>query len=237
MVRLGTQGTDADHKGGGGGVDQKGDYHFLIEKFDDFSQAENPSLKFQFLVIGGANADQIGRKHTETFFLQGRDEKGTVSAQNRVLEFACAIGIYNKQQWRADIEAGQPADLPFESAELRQFCAPIEMRPYNGKDPEKKKQHEGRLFANLGFKFWAIGDQEADHIPKDPDYLSMFGPPGSPLPTKEGPPRVPNTATTAQAGPNGIGTGHKAPPVTPASQKAVTPPATPPAAVGFGGNF
>lgn len=230
MVRLGTHGTDADHKGGGGGIDQKGNYHLLIEKFDDFSQADNPTLKFQFVVIGGDHAEQIGRKHTETFYMTGRDEKGTVSAQNRILEFACAIGIYSKQQWRADIEANRPADLPFESAEGRQFVAPVEMRPYGGKDEEKKKQYEGRLFASLGFKFWAVGDQEADAVHKDADYLSMFGPPGSPLPTKEGTPRVPGTAA-----PNG--NGHKAPPVTPASQKAVTPPATPPAAVGFGGNF
>lgn len=219
MVKIGTQGTDADHKGGGGGIEKAGNYHLLVEKFEDFSQSDNPSVKLQFTVLAGDHQDQVGRKHTETFWFTGRDEKGTISAQNRAMELACALGLYSKQQWRADIEAGADADIPFENAEGRQLCAPVEMREYKG----DKEQYRGKSFASLGFKFWAVGDPESDRVAKDAEYLNLLG--GPTLPTKEGTRRVPGTKDAGAA-------------AQPAAPKQPARPASPPpASAGFGSNF
>jgi len=242
MVRVPAGQTDPENKGGSG-IEKAGNYHFAVEKCEDFSQSDKPRLEFHLIVIGGQHADQIGKKIRETFWLTGDDEKKTASAMNRLTEFACAIGLYNKVQWRADKEANQTPDIPLESqSDGRQFCAPIEMRAYGGKDAAKQEQYRDRKFANFGFKFWAVGDEESDAVPKDPDYIGLFGPAGCALPTREGPPRVPGTKHVAPAG-HGNGHGQQqhasTPPATtqPVTRAAASTPPAKPAASGFGANF
>lgn len=243
MVKVNTHNTEPDSTGGNS-ITKSGNYHFLVEKVEDFSQSDDPKLEAHMIVLAGDHADQVGKKIRETFWLAGDDEKKTALAHGKLADFACAIGLYSKAQWRADKEANVQPDLPVETmAEGRQFCAPIQMKPYTGNNPEKKKKNEGRVFANFVFKFWAVGDPESDAVAKCPDYLSVFSSMGGALPTREGPPRIPGTKPAGSTNAGSTTANASAPasrqtslPAAPASVTHAPTSAAAPAAGGWG-NF
>lgn len=208
MVKISTQGTDPDRKGGMY-LDQEGDFHFSIEGARDKSSDSNPTVEFDLVVEGSANSDCIHRKMTETFYLSGATPEKTTAALNRLTKFLCAIGLYNETQWKADRESGVEFDFDVESAIGRQLCARVRLK--DGKKP-------GQKFANLGYDLWAVGDSEADAIPKGKEWIEAIEH-GGKLPTRAGGWRVPGS---------GVPAGNKPAPL--ATTPARTPPRTPPRA-------
>lgn len=192
MVKIATQATDPDRKGGGLYLDQEGEFHFSIEHARDLSDQQNPKIEFDLVVEASVNPDLEGRKMTETFYLMGETPEKTVSALNRFTKFLCAIGIYNERQWKADREAGVELDVDVEQAVGRQLCARVRVK--DGKKP-------GQKFANLTYDLWAVGDPEADAIPKKRQWIEAVED-GGKLPTRTGEWRKPGVAAaTAPAGP------------------------------------
>lgn len=192
MVKISTQSTDPDRKGGGLYLDQEGEFHFSIEHARDHSDQQNPKVEFDLVVEASVNPDLEGRKMTETFYLMGETQEKTVSALNRFTKFLCAIGLYNERQWKADREAGVELDVDVEQAVGRQLCARVRVR--DGKKP-------GQKFANLTYDLWAVGDPESDAIPKKRQWIEAIEESGK-LPTRSGEWRTPGmAAASAPAGP------------------------------------
>lgn len=183
MVKISTQGTDPDRKGGIY-LDQEGDFHFSIEGARDNSADANPTVEFDLVVQGAVNPDCIHRKMTEKFYLVGQTPEKTTAAINRFTKFLCAVGLYSEAQWKADREAQVELDVDVETAIGRQLCARV--RVSEGKKP-------GQKFANLGYDLWAVGDQEADSIPKNREWIEAIEDNGK-LPTRAGGWRVPGAA-------------------------------------------
>lgn len=200
MVKLDTSKTKPD--GGGGGIDKACDCLFMVEKYEE--KLTEGRLDFEFVVLSGTDPSQIGKKRDKSFFL-------SAAAAGILCEFACAIGCYTKDQWKADIDAGIEPDLPLHESEGRMFCAPVFIKPFDekywrgrlakakadndaadaAKCEEKIAKNAGKAFPEIGgdrgFTFWAVGDPEADHVPLDADAVSVW-PNG--YPTKNGTLRV-----------------------------------------------
>jgi hypothetical protein len=146
----------------GGGkkwIDEECDVQFMVNDYTDRSADEKPRLEFKLVVVSATKPAQIGREMTEEFYL-------TQKALGRLLELACALGLYNKQQWKADKEAGVNPDIEFGEAIGRCFCARVRLKP-GTKNPEAK-------FAEIGFDIWACGDEDAFHIPLDAEYVGSM---------------------------------------------------------------
>lgn len=192
MVKIATRGTDPDKSGGGDYIDQEGNFHFSVEGARDNSNAEKPCIEFDFSVLGSTANGQEGRKHKEKFFLVGADDAKTAACHNRLLKFLCAVGLYDETKWRAATASGNAPDLDFdpESVVGMQFCAPVTLKP-GTTNPNMK-------FSNLGFTFWAVGDEEADGIPKNAEWLAIVMKDGC-LPTRKGEFRKPGNGGSGQA--------------------------------------
>lgn len=246
MVQIPTGETKPE---GGGGIDADCDCHFVIEGYEDFSQDGSPRLVFDFVVLASTDPNQVGKKRKgESFSLNA-------NAAGRLLELACAVGLYSKPQWKADKEAGVDPDIPYQDSVGCQLCSQVHMKPFDSKywqgrldkaaaagdtaDVEKCQsqieKNGGRSFAQLGgksgFTFWAIGDKEADHVPLDQEMIAAF--PGGMLPTKTG--ELRKRPVAGQGGGSGgaaggtAGQGAKLPPKTPGSNgNGAKPPASNP---------
>lgn len=214
MVKIPTKGTDPEKSGSGDYIDQEGDFHFSIEGARDMSGADSPHIEFDLSVLGSTAHGQEGRKHKEKFYLVGADDAKTAACSNRLLKFLCAIGLYDEETWKAAKDAGNSPDIDFDpdTAIGMQFCAPVTLRPGT--------QNKNMKFSNIGFTFWSVGDEEADHIPKNAEWLSTVVKDGQ-LPTRKGGYRKP--------GKGGNGGAAKAAPAKPSPAKPAAPAAkTPP---------
>lgn len=163
MARTSTNETNPE--GGGKMITAGGGYHFVVESVEVKESEGNVIVKSN--VVGGEHADQIGKQLTEFFKLAGK-------AAGRALEFACAVGLYNHEQWTADKAAGVDADIPYEAAEGRQFCGIVTMKPYAGNDEAKKTANAGKMFPNLDFNIFGVFDKRAEKIPKCANHMRLL---------------------------------------------------------------
>lgn len=224
MVKINVSESKPD---GGDWLNDECDCHLIIDNVENFANnQESPRLEFDFRIVGAVDPRNnplpsvVGKSLKKSRFAL------TANAAGRLMELACAIGLYTKEQWRKDKEASVEADLPLDTDSVgRQFCAPIRRKPWDdyaersAKDNLKAAQEAGdekkvatytRVLANKqgmlqiggekGFTFWAIGDADADHIPLDPDYIATFE---NGLPTKNGTLRKRGSAATPPAGGGG----------------------------------
>ena len=220
MVKIATQGTDPE-KQGGTWINAEGFFHFGIEGAKDQSGDQKPKLSFELVVLASSAEGQAGKKHVEEFNLLGGDEQKTAACFNRLLKFACAIGLYSEVQWKEDTANGVEFDFDIESAIGRQFCTKVTLKP-GTKNPNQK-------FANIGFDFWAVGDEEADGTPKNSEWVTVVADEQGRLPTRAGGMRKPGTLSANKA--NGNGNGQYKPQSNPAAHK---PPSKPVAAAAAG---
>jgi hypothetical protein len=198
MVAIPTH--ESNPEGGGSGFSERCDCHFIIEGWEDFSGESNPRIGIDVVAVASTVESQVGRKRTERFSLHPK-------AAGRLLEFACAIGLYTKDQWKKDKETGNSPNIDFEQAVGRQFAAPIGMTKFDEaywkkrlkecqtagdtigveKAEEQLSKNSGKSFPQLGgdhgFTFWGLGDPEADHVPLSAVDADVFK--GN-LPTKNG---------------------------------------------------
>ncbi len=226
MVKIATNQTDPDKKGGGTWIDAEGLYHFCIDGARDLSgESVEPRIEFDLTVLASDAQGQDGKKTTEKFYLVGKNDDGTAACLNRLMRFFCAIGLYNEEQWKADREANVDQDFNVDDAVGRQFCTKITLR----KGTKPRQDGTFAMFYNIGFDLWSVGDEEADACPKSKDWIEVVTD-GGKLPTRKGDWRVPGTGKPKAAA-NGNDNGNAKP--TPAStQPARTPPkaSTPPRA-------
>ena len=194
MVRVNTSQTDPDKKGGDGThIDAAGNYQFTVDGARDVSHdGQWPRVEFDFTVLASDGGTQDGRKHVEKFNLSGKDDAATAACMNRIMRFFCAIGLYDENTWRSDRENGVDRDFDEQAAIGRQFCAPVTMRK------AEKGKHEGKFFSNMGFDFFAVGDEEADGYPKNPEWINSIAESGK-LPTRLGTLRAPQAPKAATA--------------------------------------
>lgn len=217
MVKIPTKGTDPEKTGGGDYIDQEGKFHFSVEGARDLSESDKPRIEFDFVVLGATAHGQEGRKHKESFYLLGADDSKTATCHNRLLKFLCAIGLYDEAQWKAAKDAGNAPDIDFDpdAAIGMQFCTHVTLKP-GTKNPSQK-------FSNIGFDFWAVGDEESDDIPKNAEWIAAVTQNGQ-LPTRKGGYRKPGNGGNggaAKAAPS------KPSPAKPAAPAAKTPPVDP----------
>lgn len=202
-IQVNTADTNPESSGGGKYINEKCDCHFSIKDVRVISSARKntPGVEVTVKAESSTVPSQIGREHTERFYLSG---KGV----DRFLQFACATGLYSLVRWDEDRQAGRNADFDEQMLLGRQFCAPVEMLPFTEEDErrcqerlaecqaagdadgaakwEKRLQNrypQAQVGGDKGFTFWALGDPEADHVPLDPQAIAMFG---GMLPTKHG---------------------------------------------------
>lgn len=203
MVRVPTQETNPEGGGGGKFVDLTNDAHLIIEKVESIvsGQKGTPGLAIEVNVLASTEPSQVGKKHTERFYLSG-------GGWDRFTHFCCATGLYSMDRWEKDKAAGIDAELDENALIGMQFCAPIHARPF-GPDDERRenaiiercrqagdsvgiekaekrlkyRNPDVQLGGEKGFIFWGLGDAEAEHVPLDQASIAAFK---NGLPTKKG---------------------------------------------------
>lgn len=258
MPAIPTQGSDPN-KGSGDWLTGECDAIFVIEDYKEVGQpgADDWHCLISAYVHSSSVADQVQKKvKDEKFFF--------MKAKNKIFEFACALGLYNKPQWDADVAAGNSPNIPLEESVGLMFATPVRHKKWDdsrdsaywnerlqnarssGDDKMiekcerilREKKGNLQIGGSSGFTFWAIGDQEADHIPLSPQDIAAISPQGL-LPTKMGTPRKRGSSAGAQmaaggrpaashAGAGGAAAGAAA---------ATRPAAATPAAGGVGASF
>lgn len=223
--------SESNPDGGGNFFSENCNCHFIVMGWEDHSGASNPYVEVEFLAVCSDVPSQIGKKREERFYLGAK-------SIGKLLEWACAVGIYNKPQWAADKAAGVSPGIEVEDSIGRQFAAPVAMIPFDAewckkqiakytaagdhtnaaKEQDKLTKNEGKKFAQIGgtsgFTYWALGDEEADKVPLDRESVAQFG---NVFLTKQGTKRMRGSGPTPPAaGPAPI-TPPVTPPVNPAS--------------------
>lgn len=178
MVRVSTSNTNPESTGGNY-IDAEGKFHCIA---DDIRVFED-KVEMDYSVLAGPPGQAGKQRNGETFWL-------TEKAMSRLLRFACAVGLYNTTQWKADKESGVDVDINIEDAVGRDFCVDIKLEP-GKKDPSKK-------FAEFGFNIHAVGDDAAVECPKCPKTLAIYK---GKLPKSDG------TFREANGGTGGTGSG------------------------------
>lgn len=201
---------------GGNGFSERCRCHFVIEGWEDHSHEQKPYVDIMFASVASDVPSQAGKKRNERFSLVG---KGV----DKLLNLACAAGIYSIPQWEKDKKEGIDPDINCDAMVGMTLCAPVGMSPFDlsywtkklqeceshgdteGADKARSKieQNRGKSFPQVGgdkgFTFWAIGDPEADDIPLDPlgGIINVNGP----LPTRHGTTRVRGQKNQSPAAP------------------------------------
>ncbi len=206
-LQVSVQGTSSEG-GGGNGFSKPCNCHFVVENIEDHSgDAGFPRVEVTVVSVASNVPDQVGKKRTEKFPLTpppGSDK----SPLPKLLQFCCAVGLYTKPQWDADVANRVDPIINVEDAIGRTFTAPVSMKAYYEAGTKKKiekckaagdhvslakleeelAKNAGKSFPSLGGDwndiFHALGDPESDSIPLDPDYLASFQ--NGMLPTKLG---------------------------------------------------
>lgn len=189
----------------GNGFTERCDCQFVIEGWEDHSHEQKPYVEFSFVSVASTVASQVGKKRSERFSLAGR-------GVDKLLNLACAVGVYSVPQWESDKKSGADPDINCDGMIGLSFCAPVGMTPFDlaywtkraqeyeshgdtesaEKARQKIEQNRGKLFPQIGgdkgFTFWAMGDPESDHVPLDSlgGVISVSGP----LLTRHGTTRV-----------------------------------------------
>lgn len=219
--------SESNPDGGGNFFTEACKCHFIVMGWEDHSGVANPYVEVEMQALASDVPSQVGKKRQERFYLGAK-------SIGKLLEWACAVGIYNKPQWAADKAAGVSPGIEVEDAVGRQFAAPVAMNLFDiaycnkqiekytkandhinlAKEVEKKAKNEGKPFPQIGgtsgFTYWALGDEEADKVPLDRESVAQFG---NVFLTKQG------TKRQRGSGPTPPAAGMPAP---------VTPPSTPP---------
>lgn len=107
-------------------------------------------------------AAQVGKKHKEKLSVAGR-------AADVFLTFACAAGIYSKEQWKADKDAGNNPEIEETEAIGRYVCFEVQLEAYQGRSAE----NQGKWFPRVGFRFWNPHDPKVKDVPKVEEYLAF----------------------------------------------------------------
>lgn len=218
--------SESRPEGGGDFFSERCNCHFITEGWEDHSGTASPYVEITFQALESDVKSQVGKKRNERFSLHPK-------AIGKLLEWACAVGIYSKPKWAADKAAGISPDIEIENAIGKQFCAPVGMTAFDvkycqsqiekytkaGDTVNLQKQQDamtknaGKSFPQVGgdsgFTYWALGDEESDKVPLDAESVAQFG---GVFPTKQGTTRKRGSAHAAPPA------GHPAP---------VTPPVTP----------
>jgi hypothetical protein len=162
-MKLFTSGTNPEGTGGKY-VDKAGTYHFVINEQSTGAAGNGQVLRNVVEVLAGEHSDQVGKQVGYDLFLPEGSQYPEDNA-NALLRFGCALGIYSKAQWDADLKAGSAADVPIDNAAGLQFVGKVEMKP----DKTDKSKSWARVV-----RIYAVGDDEAQGVPVSHDHLSVF---------------------------------------------------------------
>ena len=221
--------SESNPDGGGNFFSENCNCHFIVMGWEDHSGVANPYVEVEFQALASDVPSQVGKKRQERFYLGAK-------SIGKLLEWACAVGIYTKPKWAADKLAGISPDIEVENSIGRQFCAPVAMIPFDiewcnkqiekftktgdhvnlAKEVDKKAKNEGKKFAQIGgtsgFTYWALGDVESDSVPLDQESVAQFG---NVFLTKQGTKRQRGSAPVSNPAP--LAPQNNAPPVNTAS--------------------
>lgn len=164
-MKVNTGGTNPEGSGGQF-VDKAGIYHLTIveQAIEEAGNSGGQVLRNSCEVLGSEHADQVGKQIKYDLFLPEGSQYPEDNA-NALLRFGCALGIYSKAQWDADIKAGVSADVPVDEAAGLQFVAKVEMKP----DKTDKDKHWARVT-----RIYAVGDDDAQGAPMSKPHLAIF---------------------------------------------------------------
>jgi hypothetical protein len=145
---------------GGAGL-PAGIYHVLVKASGmDPKQPNKVKVTFECLAGKTAAGDTVGcvgGMHTEWF--EPEDEPGKMS---KIFQYAWAVGLITREQWKALHEAKTSLDLPIENTSGKQCC--IEIQTKEGKPGTK---NAGKMFQNVDYRFFPVWDEKCEHYPKD----------------------------------------------------------------------
>lgn len=163
-MKLGTEGTKPEGSGGRY-VDAAGNYHFVINDVKHDDGGGYPKLAYECEVVGGEHDEQAGKIVSYDLFLPEGSQYPEDNA-SALLRFACALGVYSKEQWAKDRDGGIEADVPLDEAAGLQFVGKVELKP-DKNDKDKKWARITRVYA--------VGDDESQGVPMSAEHLSIFG--------------------------------------------------------------
>lgn len=178
MVKRNAEGAD---RGDGGGITQAGWYHFVVEEAEE----NDNSAKLVCQVVAGEHPDEKDRKltHFVNFYSSDPNDAQKQRAVNKMMfNWGEALGLEEKttnriftQDVRHEmVESSADVELDFNEAQSHQFVAKVEMEPYRGNDPEKKKKYEGREFPRIAFDVYHPLHDKVKDVPKDAGFMKLF---------------------------------------------------------------
>lgn len=230
-------GGDTKPEGSGGDfIDKEGTYHFTVADYDPSHENDvdpqnnnrfNGNLTFTFQVLAGDHDDQTAKTSKQTYYL-GKSKDGGTGNMDRMIELACAMGLYTKKQWREAVEKKLPISIDFDQCIGRQFIAKVA----HEEDYKKAKNADGsikRYWRVGGWRdFFALGDPEVNgKVKTDPEWASLLLQAfGGKLPTKEGDLVDPIPYGHAPAGGSTLGPANGQQPMQSDPKPQTPPPAT-----------
>lgn len=158
MVKAQTSETNPDSMG----FLAPGRYLFTV---NDITQPQDDKLKVEFTVVAGFPTDPNDGPQDKKTFSDYLNLYG--KAASRLLQWACAVGLITKDEWRASREGQGEIEFDEMQAIGRVFCGEIQNKPYAG----QKEEHKGKSFPSLDFRIWAIDDEKAIDIVSHPSVM------------------------------------------------------------------
>lgn len=138
-----------------------GQFHVVVNRVDD-SHEKIDGLKVEFYVLAGTVEHCTGKRWEEAFFWPNQDAKdGGKFARKRLAALAFATGLVTPADLGKQVEINWP-DMLYRQLKLavRSYSRTKDGKTYRGAEID-------------GMGIWGPLDEEAAHIPIDPNALQM----------------------------------------------------------------
>lgn len=149
-----------------------GIYHVSV--VDVEVQADRVNVQFEVCAGRCDNPEQnveeeVGRQHTEAFFLIGKDEDKQVHCNRRILIAGVALGLITEEQFKAAKESGEEIDVPLEEAAGRQCLVKFASESYTDRNGVE------RTGSKMDFNLISLTDKNYVKVPRCEKSLALLG--------------------------------------------------------------